>query len=101
MEEPTQSSQDIRVQLAVLQTIVAQGFTGIHDRLDKLNGRVYTGEKERAELQTEVAVLKSRDEIRRDPPSNLKIAGWGAGAAAALGTLWEFIKPFVQHAPGP
>lgn len=88
---------NITVQLAVLQSIVERGFQATHDRLDKVNGRVYTGEKERADIDKRVAVLESKDEQRREPPGTGKLVGVGASAAGAIVALWEMVKPFLPH----
>ncbi len=101
---------DVRVQLAVLQSIVQQGFTGLNERLDKLNGRVYTGEAERSLLKERVAVLEAlrEEESEHEPPppppdtSNTKVAAIATGAAGTVWGVVEGIKailPYFQHGP--
>jgi predicted transposase YdaD len=100
--------EDIRVQLAVLQTIVAQGFTSLNEkmdgtntRLDKLNGRVYNGEQDRSDQGERLAKLEGRLEDTPQALSKTKVTGIAAGAGGALLFLWELLKPFLPDIPTP
>lgn len=91
---------DTAVQLAVLQSLVSQGFEGVNKRLDTLNGRVYTGEQGQSELRERVVALET---LAKQPPptpevpSNTgKAVAAGGGAAGALLAIWELVKPLLQ-----
>jgi hypothetical protein len=95
---------DLHIAIARLQAMVEAGFTGVkeefegvHSRLDKLNGRVYDGEKEQSDIRERVARL----EERKAPPSKAALIATAGGAAAATGgfltALWEAIKPFLSN----
>lgn len=82
----------IQVQLAILETLVSTGFKGVNERLDKLNGRVYTGEQERHALDKRLLVV----ETQTAPTSKTKIVSWAAGAAGVLTALAEAARAYFS-----
>jgi hypothetical protein len=90
----------LEVQLAVLQSLVSQGFDGLNKRLDTLNGRVYTGEKGQSELRERLVALETLHANQPPPPPSAgtgKAVAAGGGAAGVLLAIWELVKPFFQH----
>lgn len=65
-----------------LDQAMAQGFTGIHDRLDMLNGRTRLNENA-------IAVLQERSEVAKETKRN-----WdgliGGGVVAVIAALMEW-----------
>ena len=61
-----------------LYDLLKDGFDGVHNRLDQLNGRTRT-------VESKVAVLEDRGV--RDPT-----ARWTAASAIGLGALVEVVK---------
>lgn len=90
--EPSPSA--VYLLLVRLEKQVSEGFEGVHDRLDALNGKVNRHE-------TEIAVLTRSQPT---PPQNEstmkgKIAWGGLGAGIVTGLL-EIIKAVWPNAPG-
>ena len=63
-----------------LYDLMEKGFSGVHDRLDRLNDRTRTAEQK-------LAVLEDRGVRSRDHG-----ARWGAGLIGAAGLLTEIIR---------
>jgi hypothetical protein len=79
-----------------LHETVRDGFSGIHSRLDILNGRVFTGERDRAAQGAELAALHERvTNLELAAPSRWRERGAVAGAGAALGLLVDFVAKLL------
>lgn len=63
-----------------LYDLLRDGFEGVHDRLDQLNGRTRT-------VENKVAVLEDRGVRSKD-----QTARWGAAVIGTTGVLVELAK---------